>query len=60
MTVQNTSHDQQTSLEQPRTFVSLKEVNPTLRPEQTDEEIKAWVMEQLRADKKVLDLLATL
>lgn len=54
MSAHNTPQDQ------PRAFVSLKEVKPIPRPEQTDEEIKAWVMEQLRADKKTLELLATL
>lgn len=44
----------------PQVFVSLKEAKPTPRPEETDAEIEAWVMEQLLADKKTLDLLATL
>jgi len=41
-------------------FVSVREVKREPRPEQTEEEIKAWAMALIRADKKTLDLLATL
>lgn len=51
---------QETPDRKPRAFMSLKEAKPTPRPEETDAEIEAWVMEQLRADKETLDLLATL
>ncbi|GGR07208.1 hypothetical protein [Deinococcus ruber] len=44
----------------PRTFVTLKELAPLPLAEQSDEDVMAWVMEQLQADKKTLDLLATL
>lgn len=46
--------------EEPRIFVRLKDIKRRPRPEQTEDEIRAWVMEQLQADKKTLDLLATL
>lgn len=56
-----TAHEQsEERQDQPRTFVRLKEVSAEPRPEQTDAEIEAWVMAELRADKKTLDLLATL
>ena len=51
---------QGTPEDQPLTFISLKEANPTPRPEQTDAEIEAWIEREIRADKKMLDLLATL
>lgn len=41
-------------------FKSAAEVQQEPRQEQTDAEIEAWVMEQIRADKQTLDLLATL
>ncbi|MDB5045667.1 MAG: hypothetical protein JWQ08_1717 [Deinococcus sp.] len=46
--------------EQPRVFRTLKEIKPGTRPEQTDAEIEAWMEKEIRADKKILDLLATL
>ncbi|WP_177183301.1 hypothetical protein [Deinococcus reticulitermitis] len=54
MTVQHTPQHEE------RPFKTAAEVRREPRPEQTDAEIEAWVMEQIRADKKTLDLLATL
>lgn len=54
MTVQNTPE------QEARPFKTAAEVRQEPRSEQTDAEIEAWVMEQIRADKKTLDLLATL
>lgn len=44
----------------PFRFRSATEVRREPRREQTDAEIEAWVEAELRADQKLLDLLATL
>ncbi len=41
-------------------FQTLKEAQPMARTEATDADVETWVMEQLQADKRILDLLATL
>lgn len=41
-------------------FRTLKEAQPVARTEATDADVETWVMEQLQADKRILDLLATL
>ncbi len=41
-------------------FITLKEAKPEIRAEQTEAELNAWLMQQLVADKKTLNLLATL
>lgn len=43
-----------------RPFKTAAEVKREACPEQTEAEIREWVKEQIRADKKTLDLLATL
>ncbi|WP_168733483.1 hypothetical protein [Deinococcus sp. Arct2-2] len=57
MTVQT---DKNQNDDQPRVFRTLREIKPEARPEQTDAEIEAWMEQEIRADKKILDLLATL
>lgn len=46
--------------QEPRPFKTAAEVQQPPRSEETETEIEAWVMEELRADKPTLDLLATL
>jgi hypothetical protein len=46
--------------DQPRVFVKMKDIKRRPRPEQTEEEIEAWMKREIQADKKILDLLATL
>lgn len=46
--------------EEQRTFVNLKETKREPRPEETDEEILAWMTREIQADKRTLDLLAEL
>jgi hypothetical protein len=53
-----TAHEQPKN--EPRVFVSAKEIKRTPRPEQTDDEIVAWMDREIQADKKTLDLLAEL
>lgn len=54
MTVYNTPKNET------RVFKTAAEVRREPRPEQTEAEIRQWVKEQIRADKKTLDLLADL
>lgn len=54
MTVHNTSE------QEARPFRTAAEVQREPRPEQTEAEIEAWIEAEIRADKKTLDLLATL
>ncbi len=53
-----TVHEQ--TNDQPRVFVRAREIKRTPRPEQTDDEIVAWMDREIQADKKTLDLLAEL
>ena len=62
MTANDTANDHTEATEHAavRSFVTLKELAPQPLPEQSDEDVMEWVMQQLQADKKTLDLLATL
>ncbi|WP_192930877.1 hypothetical protein [Deinococcus sp. AJ005] len=54
------SKAEERSYEDTRIFVTLKEVKREPRPEQTDEEILAWMTHEIQTDKRTLDLLAEL